>query len=119
MDESAAEDQDQDDGEYKWWENFNEDDGIKWTSLQHSGVYFPPPYEPHGVKMKYDGKLRWFCIIVKINPNLGKPIELSPASEEVAGFFAQVLGTQYAENPTFCKNFFEDFKAVLKENDPV
>lgn len=81
----------------------DQDDGVKWTSLQHNGVMFPPEYVPHGVKMNYDGV----------------PIELSAASEEVAGFFAQVLGTQYAENPTFCKNFFEDFKAVLKDNDPV
>jgi DNA topoisomerase-1 len=50
---------------------------------------------------------------------LGKEIDLSPASEEVAGFFAQLVGTPYAENPTFCKNFFEDFRSVLKEHDAV
>lgn len=28
----------------------------KWTTLEHAGVLFPPEYEPHGVKMMYDGK---------------------------------------------------------------
>lgn len=27
----------------------------QWRTLEHSGVLFPPEYEPHGVKMKYDG----------------------------------------------------------------
>lgn len=40
-----------------WWLNQkeNEDESVKWTSLKHNGVYFPPEYVPHGVKMKYDG----------------------------------------------------------------
>jgi DNA topoisomerase-1 len=87
---------------YKWWENHNQDDSVKWNHLEHSGVLFPPPYEPHGIKMKYEGQ----------------EVTLSPASEEVAGFFAQLVGTQYAENETFCKNFFADFRAVLKKHDP-
>jgi DNA topoisomerase-1 len=28
----------------------------KWQTLEHAGVLFPPEYEPHGVKMLYDGK---------------------------------------------------------------
>lgn len=51
--EEEAEDQ------YKWWEAENqENDGsIKWTTLEHNGVIFPPPYEPlpKNVKMKYAG----------------------------------------------------------------
>ena len=31
-------------------------EGQKWTTLEHSGVIFPPPYKPHGVKMLYNGK---------------------------------------------------------------
>lgn len=45
-------------------------------------------------------------------------MDLSPESEEVAGFFAQLVGTQYAENPTFCENFFEDFTEILRKYDP-
>lgn len=36
---------------------------IKWTTLVHNGVLFPPEYQPHGVKLLYDGR----------------PIDLSPA----------------------------------------
>jgi len=28
----------------------------KWDSLVHAGVLFPPEYEPHGVRMLYEGK---------------------------------------------------------------
>ena len=50
---------------------------------------------------------------------LGKEVKLSSASEEVAGFFAALVGTQYAENPTFVENFFIDFRKTLKQHDPV
>ncbi|KAI9316023.1 hypothetical protein BX666DRAFT_1953961 [Dichotomocladium elegans] len=90
---------------YKWWEEeeqqeMNADDSIKWTTLEHNGVLFPPEYEPHGVKMKYDGK----------------PIWLSPEAEEVASFFAALLETDYAKNPKFCQNFFRDWRAVLAKD---
>ncbi|KAI3636607.1 hypothetical protein MIR68_005296 [Amoeboaphelidium protococcarum] len=87
---------------YKWWEEQDHDNEIKWTTLEHKGPQFPPDYVPHGVLMRYDGQ----------------PVKLSPPSEEIAGFFAQLLGTQYVENETFCKNFFTDFLECLKENDP-
>ena len=29
--------------------------GQKWTTLEHIGVIFPPPYKPHGVKIIYNG----------------------------------------------------------------
>jgi len=27
-----------------------EDNSVKWTTLSHNGVIFPPPYTPHGVR---------------------------------------------------------------------
>lgn len=45
---------------YKWWEdNPNGDGSVKWSTLEHNGVFFPPPYEslPSAVKMKYNGAL--------------------------------------------------------------
>ena len=44
---------------YRWWEQQNQDNTVKWTTLEHSGVIFPPPYEPlpKDVKMKYNGTL--------------------------------------------------------------
>lgn len=43
---------------FKWWENAEDGDGsIKWNTLEHNGVFFPPPYEPlpEDVKMLYNG----------------------------------------------------------------
>ena len=89
--------------EYRWWEDPTKGDGtIKWTTLEHNGVVFPPEYEPlpKDVKMKYDGI----------------PVTLQPEAEEVAGFFGTMLNsTQHVENPIFQKNFFGDFKDILKK----
>ncbi|CAI1715794.1 hypothetical protein SEUBUCD646_0O01610 [Saccharomyces eubayanus] len=88
--------------EYKWWEKENEDDTIKWATLKHNGVIFPPPYQPlpSHIKLYYDGN----------------PVDLPPQAEEVAGFFAALLESDHAKNPVFQKNFFNDFLQVLKEN---
>jgi len=88
---------------FRWWDdNEKEDDSVKWTTLEHQGPYFPPEYVSHGIKMKYKGE----------------PIDLVPECEEVASFFAQVVGTDWGENPTFRKNFFKDFMKVIKKYQP-
>ncbi|KAI8324725.1 hypothetical protein GQ54DRAFT_331437 [Martensiomyces pterosporus] len=84
--------------DHKWWlEQSKDEDGQKWNSLEHSGVMFPPPYSPHGIPLRYNGK----------------DINLAPDAEEVATFFAALVGTDYAVNPVFQKNFFSDFRDVL------
>ena len=50
---------------------------------------------------------------------IGKFVELSPESEEVAGFYGALLETDHAKDKVFNKNFFEDFLQVLKKNPPV
>ena len=89
--------------EYKWWEDPTKGDGTKkWSTLEHNGVVFPPPYQPlpKNVKLLYDGT----------------PVNLAPKVEEVAGFFGSMLNSAHnIENPTFQKNFFSDFKQILKE----
>ena len=86
---------------FKWWEKDHpEDDTIKWHTLEHSGVLFPPEYVPHNIKMKYDGK----------------PIDLPADAEEVASFYAAIIGTPTLENPIFRSNFFADFREVLPQN---
>lgn len=89
--------------EYRWWDApKKEDDSIKWTTLQHNGVVFPPEYEPlpKNVKLRYDGV----------------PVALHQDAEEVAGFFGAMLNsTHNVENPTFQKNFFTDFTDILKK----
>jgi DNA topoisomerase I len=98
----ASEEEEEED-EYRWWDApKKEDDSIKWTSLQHNGVIFPPPYErlPKHVKLRYDGV----------------PVDLHQDAEEVAGFFGAMLNsTHNVENPTFQKNFFNDFAEILSK----
>ncbi|KAI5310803.1 DNA topoisomerase 1 [Ascosphaera atra] len=88
--------------ENRWWENPQQYDGtIKWRTLEHNGVVFPPEYEPlpSNVKLVYDGT----------------PVNLHPEAEEVATFFGTMLNsTHNVENPTFQKNFFGDFRDILK-----
>ncbi|KAK7692375.1 hypothetical protein QCA50_004000 [Cerrena zonata] len=90
---------------FRWWENQDDADGsIKWNTLEHNGVYFPPAYEPlpKNVKMKYDGK----------------SVDLPPESEEVAGFYGAMIETEHAKDAVFNKNFFTDFLDVLKQHPP-
>ncbi|KAL2041401.1 hypothetical protein N7G274_005783 [Stereocaulon virgatum] len=90
--------------EYHWWEDPTKGDGTKkWDTLEHAGVVFPPPYQPlpKNVQMRYDGI----------------PVRMAPEAEEIAGFFGAMLNsTHNVENPTFQKNFFEDFTKMLKES---
>ena len=97
--ENGEEDEDD---EYRWWEHQDPtgDGTKKWSSLEHNGVVFPPEYQPlpKNVKLIYDGK----------------PVSLKPEAEEVATFYGTMLHLVVnTENPTFNKNFFEDFTKVL------
>ncbi|XP_047070335.1 DNA topoisomerase 1 beta-like [Lolium rigidum] len=69
----------------------------KWSTLEHNGVIFPPPYKPHGVKMIYNGQ----------------PVDLTPEQEEVATMFAVMKDTEYASKETFINNFFNDWRNIL------
>lgn len=60
------------------------------------------------------------CIkIVSLNYPLGRPVDLPPESEEVAGFYGVMLETEHAQDAVFNKNFFNDFLKVLEEHPPV
>jgi DNA topoisomerase-1 len=101
--EETEQDEEAEDEEeaYRWWEDPGKSDGTKkWDTLEHAGVVFPPEYEPlpKHVKMLYDGV----------------PVTLHPDAEEVATFYGSMLNsTHNVENPTFNKNFFEDFTTYL------
>ncbi|GMN48571.1 hypothetical protein TIFTF001_017751 [Ficus carica] len=69
----------------------------KWTTLSHNGVIFPPPYNPHGVRMLYHGK----------------PVDLTPEQEEVATMFAVMKDTEYVQKQTFRENFWNDWRKLL------
>ena len=49
----------------------------------------------------------------------GKPLDLPPEAEEVAGFYGAMLETDHANDKVFNKNFFEDFKKILEKPPPV
>ena len=75
----------------------DKDKQVRWTSLIHNGVMFPPEYVPHGIRMLYDGK----------------PVTLTPKQEEVATYFVQVMERDSAKKPLFQENFFKEFTKVL------
>ena len=81
-------------------EPWREKKGAKkmWSSLEHNGVVFPPPYEAHGIPLVYDGH----------------DVKLLPHEEEVATFFAVMKDTDYAQKDIFVKNFFDGFKKTLR-----
>ena len=111
------------------WEAEAMGDGTtKWTTLEHAGVLFPPPYEPlpKGVKMKYDGASTTVislsasrCFIHLTVVHIGKSVDLPPESEELAGWFAALLETEHAADEVFQTNFFQDWQLVLKKHPPV
>ncbi|KAF0692190.1 Aste57867_16703 [Aphanomyces stellatus] len=93
---------------YRWWNADELPEGIQWRSLEHNGVLFPSVYEPHGVPLLYEGK----------------PVDLTPAQEEIASFFAAMPldGPQLGNPKTadmFTKNFFADFKSALGKGHAI
>ena len=68
-----------------------------WSTLEHSGPLFPPEYEPHGVKMKYEGE----------------EVDLSPEEEEIATFYGHVMNTEYPQKQRFRENFWSGFRSYM------
>jgi len=93
---------------YLWWNADDPPKGQQWCKMEHAGVSFPEAYDPHGVKMRYDGK----------------EVDLTPVEEEAATFFAAMdpdgmhLGNSKTK-PIFENNFFTDFKAILGKNHVI
>ncbi|XP_030244302.1 DNA topoisomerase 1 [Drosophila navojoa] len=84
---------------WRWWEEEKREDGVKWTTLEHKGPVFAPPYErvPRNVRFFYDGK----------------PMELSEETEEAATFYAKMLNHDYCTKDVFNNNFFKDFRKTM------
>uniref|UniRef100_A0AAQ6AKX7 DNA topoisomerase I n=1 Tax=Amphiprion ocellaris TaxID=80972 RepID=A0AAQ6AKX7_AMPOC len=89
---------------WRWWEEEKYEDGVKWKFLEHNGPYFPPEYQPlpDTVHFYYNGQLG---------------IKLSPAAEEVALFFAQMLDHEYTTKKVFRENFFEDWRKEMTDEE--
>jgi len=70
---------------------------MKWKTLQHNGILFPPAYEAQGIKLKINGD--------NIDLNIGQ--------EEMIYQWAKKKDTPYAQDKVFQKNFTADFAKTL------
>lgn len=72
---------------------------MKWTTLRHNGVAFPPPYEYRGL-----------AVTIR-----GERVKLEPLQEEMLMAWAKKKDTPYVQDPVFQQNFLGDLKKVLPE----
>jgi len=70
---------------------------MKWKTLQHNGILFPPAYEAQGIKLKIKGD----------------SIDLNIGQEEMIYQWAKKKDTPYAQDKVFQKNFTADFAKTL------
>ncbi len=70
---------------------------MKWKTLQHNGIAFPPPFESK-------------VITIKIK---GEKVPLNLEQEEMIYQWAKKKDTPYVQDKVFCKNFLDDFVKVL------
>jgi len=70
---------------------------MKWKTLQHNGILFPPAYASQGIKIKIRGQ----------------PVELNLLQEEMVYQWAKKKDTPYGQDAVFQKNFSADFAKTL------
>ena len=70
---------------------------MKWETLQHNGIMFPPEYESRHIKIKIRGK----------------DVKLGIAQEEMIYQWAKKKDTPYVQDRVFQKNFTADFARKL------
>lgn len=70
---------------------------MKWKTLEHNGILFPPAFESKGIKIKIRGQ----------------PLELDLLQEEIVYQWAKKKDTPYVKDPVFQKNFTLDFAKTL------
>lgn len=70
---------------------------MKWKTLQHNGILFPPTYEAQGIKIKIKGDI----------------VNLDLNQEEMVYQWAKKKDTPYAQDKVFQKNFTADFAETL------
>ena len=70
---------------------------MKWKTLEHNGILFPPEYEYKKLEIKIKNK----------------KIKLNELQEEMAWAWAAKRNTPYIEDKIFIENFLNDFKKIL------
>lgn len=68
---------------------------VKWRTLEHNGVLFPPEYKKRGLRVLWEGQA----------------IELNAEAEEAAGFYARIKGTE-RDTERVRANFWTDWRAL-------
>jgi DNA topoisomerase-1 len=83
------------------WEEEKYTDGRKWTTLEHKGPLFPPPYDslPHNVKFFYNGT----------------EVKLKDPAEEIMTFYARMLDHDYTSKEVFNTNFLTDWRKSMTQ----
>ena len=81
------------------WDEEQYSDGRKWTTLEHKGPLFPPPYEslPSSVKFFYNGLM----------------VKLADPAEEIMTFYARMLDHDYTSKDVFNTNFMADWRKAM------
>jgi DNA topoisomerase-1 len=72
---------------------------IRWKTLVHRGVAFPPEYQPRGI-----------TISIK-----GEKLALNADQEELVYAWAKKKDTHYVQDPVFQTNFISDLKPLLPD----
>jgi len=70
---------------------------LKWKTLEHNGILFPPEYE-------------YKKLVIKIKK---KKIQLNELQEEMAWAWVAKRNTPYINDKVFIKNFLNDFKKLF------
>ena len=71
---------------------------MKWKTLQHNGILFPPDFESKGIKIKIKGQ----------------ETSLDLLQEEMIYQWAKKKDTPYTQDKVFQKNFVSDFAKTFK-----
>jgi DNA topoisomerase-1 len=72
---------------------------VKWSTLEHRGVAFPPEYQSRGIG-----------IVIR-----GERLILNHDQEELIYAWAKKKNTHYIQDPIFQSNFLVDLRALLPE----
>ena len=70
---------------------------MKWKTLQHNGILFPPDFESKGIKINIKGQ----------------DIPLDLLQEEMIYQWAKKKDTPYTQDKVFQKNFVVDFEKTF------
>lgn len=72
---------------------------VRWSSLVHRGVAFPPEHQPRGITISIRGE----------------KVALNTDQEELVYAWAKKKDTHYVQDPVFQSNFLLDLKPLLPE----